>query len=161
MKRRGKRKLIPLVALAALVVAAPATAGVRISGIDTSGYPSIRLTLVAPLTTGAPTVRENGLPVVGMQAANLGSAKSVVLAVDRSQSMRGAKIHAATAAARAFVDAKGSSDRVQVLAFGSSALPLTKFSSTTADADAALNDLTVDTRPGTSIWDAVIRASAA
>jgi tight adherence protein B len=161
VKRRSTRKLIPVVALAALVVAAPATAGVRISGIDTSGYPSIRLTLVAPLTNGAPTVRENGRPVVGVQAANLGSAKSVVLAVDRSQSMRGAKIRAATAAARAFVDAKGSSDRVQVIAFGNSALPLTKFSSTTADADAALNDLTVDTRPGTAIWDAVIRASAA
>ena len=160
MKRKGKRKLIPLVALAALVVAAPAAAGVRISGVDTSGYPSVRLTVVSPVTTGAPSVREDGLPVVGVQAANLGSAKSVVLAVDRSQSMRGAKIHAAAAAARAFVNAKGSSDRVQVLAFGSSALPLTKFSSSTADADAALNDLTVDTRPGTSIWDAVIRASA-
>jgi tight adherence protein B len=161
VKRRGKRKVIPAVALAALVVAAPATAGVRISGIDTSGYPSVRLTVVSPLTGGAPTVRENGLPVVGAQTANLGSAKSVVLAVDRSQSMRGAKLRAATAAARAFVDAKGSSDRVQVIGFGSSALSLTKFSSSTADADAALNDLTVDTRPGTAIWDAVIRASIA
>jgi tight adherence protein B len=161
VKRKGKRAIVPAVVLAALVAAGPASAAVRISAVDTSDYPSVRLTVVAPLTSGAPTVRENGLPVVGAQTANLGSAKSVVLAVDRSQSMRGAKIRAATAAARAFVDAKGSSDRVQVLAFGSSALPLTKFSSSTGDADAALNDLTVDTRPGTAIWDAVIRASIA
>jgi tight adherence protein B len=161
VRRRGKRTVVPAVVLAALVVAAPAAAAVRISGVDTSNYPSVRLTVVSPRTGGAPTVRENGLPVVGAQTANLGSAKSVVLAVDRSQSMRGAKIHAAATAARTFVDAKGSSDRVQVLAFGASALPLTKFSSSPADADAALNDLTVDTRPGTAIWDAVIRASIA
>jgi tight adherence protein B len=161
VRRKGKRSVVPAGVLAALVVAAPAAAAVRISGVDTTNYPSVRLTVVSPVTGGAPTVRENGLPVVGSQTANLGSAKSVVLAVDRSQSMRGAKIHAAAAAARAFVNAKGSSDRVQVLAFGSSALPLTKFSSSTADADAALNDLTVDTTPGTAIWDAVIRASIA
>jgi tight adherence protein B len=160
VRRKGKRTLVPAIVLASLVAAAPAAAGVRISGVDTSGYPNLRVTVVSPAGNGAPTVRENGKPVAAVQVVNLGNAKSVVLAVDRSQSMRGAKIRAATAAARAFVDAKASSDRVEVIGFGSSALALTKFSSSTTDADAALADLTVDTSPGTAIWDAVVAASA-
>jgi tight adherence protein B len=161
VRRKGKRKLVPAVLLAALAVAAPASAGVRISGVDTTSYPNLRLTVVTSPSGAAPTVREDGRPVAGVQTANLGRAKSVVLAVDRSQSMRGAKLRAATAAARSFVNAKGSSDRVQVTAFGSAALALTKFSSSKLDAEAALTDLTVDRQPGTAIWDAVIRASIA
>jgi hypothetical protein len=38
-------------------------------------------------TTKAPKVTENGRPVSGLHAENLGRAKSVVLAVDRSRSM--------------------------------------------------------------------------
>jgi len=161
VKRRGKRKLVPAIAVAALVAASPAAAGVRISGVDTSGYPELRLTVLAPPGSGTPRLRENGLPVFGAQAANLGRAKSVVLAVDRSQSMRGGSLAAAAAAARSFVDAKRHGDRVQVVAFGHTALALTKFSSSAADADAALGDLQADTRSGTALWDAVVRASSA
>jgi len=138
MKRRGKRRLIWLVGLAALVLAAPASAGVRISGVDTSGYPELRLTVVAPLGSAAPRLREDGVPVAGVSVANLGHEKSVVLAIDRSDSMRGSKLAAAKAAAQAFVDAKSATDRIQVVAFGHSALALTKFSNSAADADAAL-----------------------
>jgi tight adherence protein B len=159
MKRKGKRRIIPAVVLAALVVAGPAAAAVRIGGVDVSSYPEVRLTVVAPVGSSAPSVREDGRPVTAMQAVNLGTAKSVVLAVDRSQSMRGAKIAAARLAARDFVDAKGSSDRVEVLGFGSSPIRLAKFSSSTTDADAALGDLTIDKTPGTALWDAVVAAS--
>ena len=79
----------------------------RIVGVDTSGYPEVRVTVVAPTGAAQPQLRENGLPVTGLQAVNLGRAKSVVLAVDRSQSMAGASLRNATAAARAFVAAKG------------------------------------------------------
>ena len=144
------------VVLVALAAAAPAAAGVRISGVDVSGYPEMRLTIVAPTQ---PRIAEGGRPVVGAQAANLGRAKSVVLAVDRSQSMRGASLRDATAAARAFVQAKRSADRIEVVGFGRYALGLTKFSSSGVDADAALGGLEVDTQPGTALWDAVVRAA--
>ena len=147
-----------LVGLVALVVASPAVAGVRISGVDTSGYPEVRLTIVAPVQ---PYVRENGVPVVGAQTENLGRAKSVVLAVDRSQSMRGQSLADATGAARAFVASKGGGDRIEVIAFGREALGLTKFSSSGIDADAALGSLRADSRSGTALWDAVVRAAGA
>jgi tight adherence protein B len=147
-----------LVGLVALVVASPAVAGVRISGVDTSAYPEVRLTIVAPTQ---PYVRENGAPVVGAQTANLGRAKSVVLAVDRSQSMRGRSLADATASARAFVAAKGGDDRIEVIAFGREALGLTKFSSSKIDADAALGGLRADTRSGTALWDAIVRSAHA
>lgn len=147
-----------LVVLVALAVASPAVAGVRISGIDTSAYPEVRLTIVAP---AQPYVRENGAPVVGADTANLGRAKSVVLAVDRSQSMRGRSLADATAAARAFVAAKGANDRIEVIAFGRDALGLTKFSSSGIDADAALGGLQADSRSGTALYDAIVRAAGA
>jgi tight adherence protein B len=151
------RRLL-LVSLAALSVAAPALGGVRISGVDASSYPEVRLTIVAPTQ---PRVAENGIPVIGAQTANLGRAKSVVLAVDRSQSMRGQSLRDATAAARAFVAAKGAADRIEVIGFGREALGLTKFSSSGIDADAALAGLNADSFSGTALWDAVVRAAGA
>src|SRR5205814_8363422 len=56
------------VALLALVLAPAAAAGVRISGVDTSGYPEIRVTVVAPAGAAQPRLGENGLPAAGLQA---------------------------------------------------------------------------------------------
>ncbi|HET8527410.1 MAG TPA: type II secretion system F family protein [Gaiellaceae bacterium] len=161
MKRRGKRRLVPAIGLAALAVAAPASAGVRIAGVDTSGYPEVRVTVVAPGTTAEPQLRENGLPATDLQTANLARSKSLVLAVDRSQSMTGRSLRDATDAARAFVAAKAASDRIEVIAFGRDAIGLTKFSSSSVDADAALSGLTADSRSGTALYDAVVRAATA
>jgi tight adherence protein B len=149
------------VVLIALVLAPAAAAGVRIGGVDTSAYPEIRVTVVAPNGAAQPQLGENGLPAAGLQAVNLGRAKSVVLAVDRSQSMAGASLRNATAAARAFVAAKGPNDQVEVVTFGRQAVSLTGFSSSGADADAALAGLHVDSRSGTALWDAVVRAATA
>ncbi|HET7567145.1 MAG TPA: type II secretion system F family protein [Gaiellaceae bacterium] len=150
--------VVPAIALAA---AGAASAGVRIAGVDTSGYPDVRVTVVAPLGSGQPLLRENGVPVAGLRGTNLGRDKSVVLAVDRSESMRGAPLAAAAAAAQAFVAAAGPGDRFEVVAFGKDAVPLTRFSGVGADADAALGGLVADTRSGTALWDAVVRAATA
>ncbi len=146
-------------AAAALALAAPAAASVRVTGVDTSGYPDVRVTVVAPEGSGAPSLLENGVPANGVRVANLGRAKSVVLAVDRSQSMRGASLADAAAAAREFVAAKGVADRIEVIAFGSKALALTRFSSSTADADAALRELRPDAHLGTALWDSIVLAA--
>src|SRR4029077_1826557 len=126
-------------------------------GNDASGDPTVRVTVVAPVaaTAAPPTLTENGNAVVGLQATNLASTKSVVVAIDRSRSMAGAKLADALDAARAFLHTKSPTDRVSVVAFGSKAVQLTTFSQSTADADDALRLLKVDTTNGTALYDAL------
>ena len=151
-----------LLAIAAtLVLPAPAAAAdVTLMGVDASGYPTIRLNVVTKSRTQAPPdLRENGRPVSGLMAENLGRAKSVVLAIDRSRSMEGPALADATAAARTFVARKPGPDRIGLVTFGSSALQLTGFSSATIDADLALRSIGVDSKLGTALWDAVALGS--
>src|SRR6266852_5267319 len=145
------------VVAAALVVAAPATAGVSVTSINTGGFPTVHATVVS--STGAavvPTVTENGLPVAGLIAQNLGHAKAVVLAIDDSKSMAGAPLLAAVAAARSFIAGKPPADAVAVLAFGPHPVPLSSLSTATIDTDAALRNVTVAGRPGTALYDAIV-----
>ena len=151
-----------VVAIAALGPADANAADARFGGVDTGAYPSLRVLLVTPKPTGrAPRLTENGKRVNGLEAANLGRAKSVVLAVDRSQSMRGRALANATLAARAFVRQKPGSDRVAVVAVGKRAVQVTGFSSSTIDVDAALRTVEVDTVRGTALYDAIVLSSEA
>ena len=156
MSRRALRLFIAAV-VAALVVPVAAGASLSLRGIDTSSYPTVRVTVVAPVaaTAAPPTLTENGNAVVGLQATNLASTKSVVVAIDRSRSMAGAKLADALDAARAFLHTKSPTDRVSVVAFGSKAVQLTTFSQSTADADDALRLLKVDAVNGTALYDAL------
>ncbi|MDQ2911380.1 MAG: VWA domain-containing protein [Actinomycetota bacterium] len=147
-----------LLALAVVALLAPvaATASVTLRRVDPSGYPTIRATLVAPVASDqAPTLTENGRRVVDLTALNLSASKSVVIAVDRSRSMAGKQLDDATAAAREFLAAKAGADRVAVVVFGSKAVQLTRFASSTIDADDALRTMAVDTQTGTALNDAV------
>ncbi|MDQ4029655.1 MAG: VWA domain-containing protein [Actinomycetota bacterium] len=140
--------------VATLALAAPATAAAEIRRVDATSYPKLRVVVVSP-SVAAPRLFEDGKPVAGLEAENLGRAKSVVLAIDRSQSMRGTALGDAVAAVRSFVRSKSSGDRVAIVGFGSTALQLTRFSSSTIDADIALRDLSVDSDQGTALNDAV------
>ena len=151
-----------LIVVAALALAAPAAAAdsLQVGRIDTSDYPTTRYSVVTPTpSSSAPTVLENGEPVVGFAAENLARAKSVVLAIDRSQSMRGQPISDASQAARAFVAAKPAADRIAIVAVGSRAFRLTDFSTATIDADDALRGYSVDDIYGTALWDSVVLSS--
>ena len=153
-----------LIVIAALALAAPASAAdsLRTSPIDTSDYPTVRYSVVTPTPSAtAPSVRENGAPVVGFSAENLARTKSVVLAIDRSRSMQGAAFANAVAAARSFIAGKPTADRVMVIGFGRQAIRLTGFSSATIDSDAALESMSVDTKQGTALFDAVSLGSRA
>ena len=145
--------------LAALVAASAAAADVSISGVDASGYPEIRLTVVAPVGGGKPQLAENGRPVAGVQAVSLAAAKRVVLAVDRSRSMAGGALADATAAARAFVAAKNTADDVEVIAFGHNAATLGPFANSVKAASSAVDRITLDRTSGTALWDAVVLAA--
>jgi tight adherence protein B len=158
------RRVAALIALAGAlsVLAQAAEAGVSVKGIDTGTYPDVRVSVVtSEPTSSAPTLTENGRLVPLMGAQNLGRAKSVVLALDRSRSMQGKALSDALAAARAFVAAKASGDRVAIVGFGSKAVQLTPFSTTRGDAVGALRTMTVDKEQGTALYDAVVSASQA
>ncbi len=151
------RRLLVAAFAVALLPGAALAAPHRITAVDTSGYPTVRATIVTTAPTKrVPPLLENGQRVVGFEAANLGREKSVVLAVDRSQSMQGQAILDASAAARTFVRTKPARDRIAVVAVGKRAIQLTDFSTSSADADSALRGIRVDRVRGTALYDAVL-----
>ena len=151
----GRARLVA-VAVAALVVAAPAAAGVEVGGVDTSSFPTIHANVVSSASASAtPKVTENGRPVVGLDAQNLGQAKAVVLAVDDSQSMAGKPLTDAAAAARTFVAAKSDADAIAVVEFGRHPIQLSNLSTAALDSDSALGQITVAGQPGTALYDAI------
>jgi tight adherence protein B len=158
---RRRRRIAPL-ALAALVLAPSALAGggTHIRSVDTSGFPAVRLTLVAPLGAATPRLTENRAAVAGYTAVNLGGQKAIVLAVDRSQSMKGRPLANALAAADTFIGQAGPNDHVGLVAFGHTAFGLGRFSASPADARGSLRGLTVDSRSGTALYDAVVLAAS-
>jgi tight adherence protein B len=157
--------LIRFAAIAALVAAmaaTPAAAAVELSRVDASRHPTVQLSVVTDRPAEAvPVLRENGHPVAGLQAQNLGRAKSVALLIDNSRSMAGRPLVDAIAAARSFVGGKEDADRLAVVTFGQSAVQTTRFSSATIDTDGALRNLALDPRPGTALYDAIHLASLA
>ena len=155
------RRLLPILAAVALLAPAAASAKPRFGGVDSGAYPELRVLVVtAKRTDRAPSLKENGVPVTGLKAANLGRAKSVVLAVDRSQSMHGRAIIDASRAARAFVAAKPAGDRISVVAVGKRAVQLTGFSSSRLDVDAVLRTVEVDQVRGTALYDAIVLSAS-
>ena len=156
MSRRASRLLVAAV-FAALVTPVAAGASLTLRGIDTSNYPTVRVTVVSPVarTAAPPTLTENGNRVVGLHAVNLAATKSVVIAIDRSRSMAGTKLADALEAARAFLRTKAPSDKVSVVGFGSRAVQLTPLTQSTAEADDALRLLRVDSKNGTALYDAL------
>jgi tight adherence protein B len=151
----GRARLVA-VAVAALVAAAPAAAGVEVGGVDTSSFPTIHANVVSSAGASAtPKVTENGHPVVGLDAQNLGQAKAVVLAVDDSQSMAGKPLTDAAAAARTFVAAKSDADAIAVVEFGRHPIQLSNLSTAALDSDSALGQITVAGQPGTALYDAI------
>jgi len=157
--RRHLNLALALIAFAALLAPAAASASMRVTGVDTSLYPTLRATVVSSAGPRVvPAMTENGSAVSGLQATNLASSKSVVLAIDRSRSMR-TKFGDAIAAARGFVSSKPGSDRLAVVAFGSVVVSLSRFSADADDADGALRGVGIDRHNGTALFDAVSYAA--
>jgi tight adherence protein B len=139
----------------ALLVPGSASAAVHIRSVDTATSGVVRVTVVTDKpVTKAPRVLENGHSVtLAGPPLNMGSSKAVLLAIDRSQSMRGMPLERARAAARAFVEAKPAADEIAVATFASQPGEPTPFSTGATDADAALRAVAVDSHPGTKMFD--------
>jgi len=152
------RRLL-VAAVIALVVVPTAAAATQVGGVDATSFPSLRVTVIAPQGSGQPRLTENGKAVVGLEAYNLGAQKTIVLAVDRSQSMRGRPLADAIASAKQFAGDLGAKDRVGIVAFGRSAIALDRGTSSPADAVDQLGALRVDAKSGTALYDAVVLAA--
>lgn len=161
------RQVTPATALAValLLVTVPAAGAatpIRIARVDTRGYPTLRVTVVTPHdSVTAPALVENGTAAPGVAAENLGSQESVVLAVDRSQSMRGQALAHALAASRSFLASKPNTDLISVVTFASQPVQLSDFSTSTTDADAALRSIAIDEHRGTTMYDAIVLSAGA
>jgi tight adherence protein B len=160
VKLRPQHLIYLVIATAYCATAAHAHAATHIRSVDATGYPRLRVTLVAPLASTTPKLTENGRSVVGYSAVNLGRTKSVVLALDRSQSMRGRPLARAVAAAESFVNGSRADDHVGIVTFGSSAIALTPSGSSPGAARDQLTGLTVDPAAGTALYDAIVLAAA-
>jgi tight adherence protein B len=156
-----KRLRLAVAGLAFILLALPAaaSAGIQLRGVDATAYPTIRASIFNPSGSGQPALWENGNPVAGFQAQNLGSVIATALVIDRSQSMRGKPLANAAAGARGFVDAKKPNDELAVIAFGSSVTTLSPFSTVKLDADVPLSNLKTDTARGTALYDAITKAA--
>jgi tight adherence protein B len=150
------RALAALFAIGALVLPGSALAATDLQA-DTSTYPQVRLTFVAERQSDAtPVVTENGKRVQDVTATNLGQAKSVVLAVDRSRSMEGEPLAEAVEAAETFIARKLQDDRISVVTFATTPIRLTGFSTGTIDAESALRSISVDDVTGTTLYDGIV-----
>jgi tight adherence protein B len=156
-----RKRVLAIAFAGAMCLAVPtANAGVAVKGVDTGSFPVLRVSvLTSDPSSRPPRLRENGQPVRVDRAENLGAEKSVVLAIDRSQSMRGAPLAHAIAAARGFLAAKPAADRLAVATFATRPQMLTDFSTERLDSDGALQGIKVDPVQGTTLYDAIVRAS--
>jgi tight adherence protein B len=156
------RRLGLALLVVALALPAAALGAGEVKQLSSTHFPTIEVTVLAPSTSATPpTLLENGDPVGGLNARNLGDRKSIVLSLDRSRSMDGAPLAAASAAARAFVAAKPPADRIAVTTFSTDVKSLTAgFSTSTTDADSALRAVPVDDVLGTKLYDNVVLASS-
>jgi tight adherence protein B len=152
------RRTTVLGALATALVLVPGAAAAE-GGleVDTSAYPIVRAVVVSDEASSVPpTLEENGRRVEDVTATNLGEAKSVVLAVDRSRSMRGKPLVDAVAAASTFLSTKPDADRVAVATYGKTPVMLTGFSTSTIDTESALRTISIDSEVGTSLYDSLV-----
>jgi tight adherence protein B len=154
-------KRLAAAGLVFVFLAFPAAAGasVQLRGIDASAYPTIRASIYSPTGNGKPALWENGQPVAGFEAQNLGRIKAMSLLIDRSQSMRGKPLTDAANGARAFIAAKQPNDELSVIAFGSRPITLSPFSTVRLDADVPLSHIKADSARGTALYDAITQAA--
>jgi hypothetical protein len=160
----GRGVIVAVGVLVVLSIGASASAAtnIRISQVDLRGYPKVRLMVVTPGNNSRPPVlAENGRPAADLDVENVGQTESVVLAIDRSQSMLGRPLANAVRASRILLASKSNFDSVSFVTFASQAIRLTDFSTSTTDADAALRSIAIDPRRGTTMYDAVVLAAGA
>jgi tight adherence protein B len=127
-----------------------------------SGFPDKIYTVQLPrkttVTGGNLSVTENGDPVTALAVEAPGAANAAVLLIDASNSMQGAPIAGAMAAARAFMAQRSEQLPVAVMAFGPDQSVVTDFTTDKAELAAAVANAP-PLAEGTHIYDALVDAA--
>ena len=164
-----RRRWLTVAVLAAFAFAQPALAADMLLGVqsvDTDDYPDVRVAVTVPaelLADGraaAVTVSENGKPMEVLAEEQLAAPETpvdVVLAIDTSGSMKGESLEAAKRAARAFVEAMQSPNRVAIVAFSTSAVVASPFTDDDSALFTAIDGLTASGE--TAAYDSLIAAA--
>ncbi len=160
------RRIAIFTALAALLTTAPAAAaggGLQVKSIDTTNFPTVRLTVTTPIPNKAPnlTVTENKVPVPpsNLQLVNPGAPAAIALVIDTSNSMAGKKLSDAINAAEGFVGAQKNGNLLGVYGFGASAYPAAHLSTDRTVVDAAITQLGTGGNSGTALYGGVKMAA--
>ena len=152
-------------ALAALVAAVPASASgtLQVQKVDTSAFPTVRVTVQSPTPGKAPDLQvfENGaqVPPANVQMVDPGAPAAIALVIDTSNSMAGTKLNDAIAAAHGFVSAQKNGNLLGVYGFDSTAYPAARLSPDRTEIDTAISQLGTGGAPGTALYGAVKLAS--
>jgi tight adherence protein B len=156
-----RRRIAIVTALAALISAVPAAAsgGMQVRKIDTSGFPTVRVTVQTATSGKAPNlqINENGVPIPSsnVQLVDPGAPAAIALVIDTSNSMAGTKLHDAIVAGQQFVDAQKNGNLLGVYGFGATAYPAARLSTDRTEVDTAISQLGTGCKPGTALYGAV------
>jgi len=140
--------------LLAASIAAGAAANTGVRRVDLSQFPLVRATAMAPAGT-RPVLLEGDRLAAYAKVRELGAAEALMLAVDNSQSMRGAPLGEAKRAAADFLGRERRAGSMGLVVFGHEALPLTRLRASRDDVTTTLAALVADKQKGTSLYDAV------
>jgi tight adherence protein B len=152
----NRAAILPLLAIVlAFPVAANAAGPLQVRHVNLAKFPLVQLTAVAPAGE-RPTLLEGGRPAAYVKTRELGAAEAMVLAVDNSESMRGAPLREAKRAAAGFLSEQQGQRSSGLVVFGHEALALTRPGEAKADVARAIAALAPDTQPGTSLYDGVL-----
>ena len=116
--------------------------------------------VVAPLGVASRRgVRENGHVVAGLAAVTSAQTKSIVVAIDRSQSMRGGPLANAVAAAQSFAPRPAATTTSALSPSAAPRSPSPAPRRARRPPRDQLGGITVDSRSGTALYDAVVVAA--
>jgi tight adherence protein B len=134
----------------------------RLSEAQDSEFPDrvylYRTPVQTALTASNLNVTENGGPVSGLAVDSGSKSSGAILLIDASNSMAGAPIAGAMAAARAFMAERKQELPVAVIAYNDEITVLTNFTTSGTDLSAAVSK-TPTLAEGTKIYDALIEAA--
>ena len=152
-----------LVGASSMGARAATASTVHIRAVDSSGFPTVAVTVstVGSVAPGAISLTENGTAATVLSRRTLsqsGGTFDVVLAIDTSDSVKGAPEAAAVAAAKQFVNGLPAGVPVGVVTFSDKARVVQAISSDRSAAVKALAGIT-GTQHGTALYDAVATAS--
>jgi tight adherence protein B len=157
------RRVALFTSLFALVVAAPAAASgtLAVKKVDTSGFPTVRVSVQTGVAGTAPDLQitENGVPARNLTAVDPGAPAAIALVIDTSNSMAGQKLQDAINAASGFVSAQKDGNLLAVYGFNSQPYPAARLSADKTEIVTALGQLGTGGQSGTALYGAIQMAA--